>query len=82
LFIGNNAKLIDRHDKVTGWTYILSNKTTNNRFQIIRSASKHTNSIVAFLSWMLNNAKQFVDYLSFPERMKFFLALRQLAKST
>jgi len=37
LLIGDNAKLIDRHDKVTGWTYIHSNKTTNNKYQIVTS---------------------------------------------
>jgi hypothetical protein len=83
--IGDNSKLLDRNEKLTGWTYIHTNTTTGFKYQIIRSAGKHTNSMTSFLDWMLENAKQFVDKRLFAldasKKLKFFAAVHDMALS-
>jgi hypothetical protein len=40
-FVGHNNQLVDKFDKVTGMTYVQTNKETGQKFQVIRSAGTH-----------------------------------------
>jgi hypothetical protein len=83
---GSNAQLCDRHDKLFGALYIQTNVQTGQKFQVVRSAGKHTNAILSCLNWMTENARRFVEkrtnVMNRDEKTCFFLALEELACSS
>jgi hypothetical protein len=84
--VGENSELVDKQDKLTGWTYIQTNKSTQQKYQIVRSVGKHTNCMTGFLEYFLKNCKSFVDNrlfnLTASEKLNFFTALQQVAQSS
>lgn len=59
--VGTPSQLVDRHDKILGTQFILTNLATGRKFQVVRSAGKQTNAMLAFPQWTRENATKFVD---------------------
>jgi len=82
---GKNNQLSERHDKIIGATYIQTDLTNGHKFQMVRSAAKHTNAMLSCLRWMNDNARDFVTKRTYslnqPEKLKFFYALQDVACS-
>ena len=59
---------------------------TSQKFQVISSAGKLTNAILSCFNWMTENAKTFVEKMTFSvderTKLRFFDALCSLATST
>jgi hypothetical protein len=83
--VGINSQVCDRHDKIQGSLYIQTNLVSGQKFQVLRSAGKHTNAILSCLEWMKEHAKRFVDtrtnVMTADEKIVFFLTLEELACS-
>ena len=83
--VGTNNKLCERNDKHVGSIYIQLNITTSQKFQVIRSSAKHTNTSVAFLDWMKGTVPEFLENLNHTmsqhQKLLFFEALQNLASS-
>ena len=58
---GSNSLLTEKKDKIVGASYIRTNLTTSQKFQVISSAGKLTNAILSCFNWMSENAKTFVE---------------------
>jgi len=82
---GKDSQLSDRKD-VTGKQYIRTNLATGQKYQVLWSTGKQTNAMLACLSWMMENAKGFVEsrtqQMATNEKLRFFSALEQLARSS
>lgn len=84
---GPGSVLIDRkRDNVFGRQYIRTNREEGKKFQVIWSGGKQTNAILACNSWMLENAREFVEARTSkipPDVLKkFFHTLQKLACSS
>jgi hypothetical protein len=83
---GSASQLCERNDKILGSLYIRTDPATGHKFQVMNSAGKQTNAVLACLSWMNENAKNFVDSrthgMDESTKLRFFNALQNLAFST
>jgi hypothetical protein len=59
---------------------------TGFKYQVLWSTGKQTNAMLACLSWMMDNAKNFVEtrtqHMTTKEKLLFFNALEELSTST
>jgi len=82
---GGDSQLCDQKDS-SSKQYIRTNLKTGSKFQLLWSTGKQTNAMLACLSWMMDNAKNFVEtrtqHMATKEKLLFFNALVELAKST
>ena len=82
---GKDSQLCDRKDS-TGKQYIRTNLATGQKYQVLWSTGKQTNAMLACLSWMMENAKGFVEsrtqHMSTNEKLRFFCTLQELARSS
>jgi OTU-like cysteine protease len=83
--VGSNSKLCERNDKHLGSIYVNVNVATQQKFQVVRSSGKHTNTLFSLLDWMKENVPEFVNHLqhrlSQNDKLSFFTALQNLASS-
>jgi hypothetical protein len=75
----------DVHDRLLGTIYTRSDPSSGQKYQVFRSAGKHTNAILACLEWMRGNAEGFVESrrnsMTSDERLSFFKALEDFAST-
>lgn len=73
----------DIHDRLLGTIYTRTDPSSGVKYQVLRSAGKHTNAILACLEWMRGNVESFVESrrnsMTSDEKLLFFKALEQLA---
>jgi hypothetical protein len=85
--VGTPHQLSERRDKIFGSLYIETNLATGQKYQVVRSAGKHTNALLAFPNWMQENDATFVEKRTLTmdsedSKIKLFTALQTLACST
>ena len=79
-----NSKLVTRKDKIVGSIYMRVKNTTKQKYQVTRSAGKHTNAILCCLGWFQEHMKTFIakkkQSMSENEKCTFFAAIREAAE--
>jgi hypothetical protein len=82
---GAESQLCDNKDS-SSKQYIRTNLKTGFKYQVLWSTGKQTNAMLACLSWMMDNAKNFVEtrtqHMTTKEKLLFFNALEELSTST
>jgi len=68
-----------------GSIYVRSQPSTGRKFQVVSSTGKLTNAMLSCLSWMQENAQEFVDkrkaFMDEATKLRFFSALQSVAVS-
>lgn len=81
--VGTPSILVDRHDKILGSIFILTIRSTGRKYQVVRSAGKQTNAMVAFPQWTRENAAKFMEQrhnaMNYATKVAFFDTLREIA---
>jgi len=81
--VGTPSDLVDRHDKFLGALFIVTNRDTGRKFQVVRSAGKQTNAMLVFPQWFRENTAKFMEErhnaCDFSTKVALFESMRDIA---